>query len=67
MSNSDRCKTYRQRKAGLTEPLRSCLKCGKQVRSDAHSGLCSRCWYKTTEGKANTAARTRKSREKRKR
>ena len=62
MSNSNAVKLHRQRKAGKAEPLKSCPQCGKQVRTQNHGGLCSRCWYKTEEGKANSAARTRKHR-----
>ena len=50
MGNAKATKLYRDRQSGKTEPLKSCPKCGKQVRS-SHDGLCSRCWYKTEEGK----------------
>ena len=50
MGNAKATKLYRDRQSGKSEPLKSCPKCGKQVRS-SHDGLCSRCWYKTEEGK----------------
>ena len=65
MGNAKATKLYRDRQSGKTEPLKSCPKCGKQVRS-SHDGLCSRCWYKTEEGKKNTAERTRKCRKNKK-
>ena len=65
MGNAKATKLYRKRKSGKTDPLKSCPKCGKQVRS-SHDGLCSRCWYKTEEGKKNTAERTRRCRKNKK-
>ena len=65
MGNAKATKLYRDRQSGKTEPLKSCPKCGKQVRS-SHEGLCSRCWYKTEEGKLNNRERTRKCRQKKK-
>ena len=41
---------------------KACPQCGKQVRTNNHNGLCSRCWYKTDEGKLNGRERTRKCR-----
>ena len=51
MGNAKATKLYRERQSGKVDSLRSCPQCGKQVRTNAHDGLCSRCWYKTTEGK----------------
>ena len=65
MGNAKATKLYRERQSGKVDSLRSCPQCGKQVRTNAHDGLCS-CWYKTTEGKKNTAERTRKCRQKKK-
>ena len=66
MGNAKATKLYRERQSAKVDSLRSCPQCGKQVRTNAHDGLCSRCWYKTTEGKKNTAERTRKCRQKKK-
>ena len=66
MGNAKATKLYRDRQRGITEPLKDCPQCGKQVRTNSHNGLCSRCWYKTEEGKKNNCERTRKCRQKKK-
>ena len=66
MRNAKASKLYRDRQQGFVEPLKSCPQCGKQVRTNTHGGLCSRCWYKTEEGKINNRERTRKCRQKKK-
>lgn len=66
MGNAKASKLYRDRQQGFVDPLKSCPQCGKQVRTNSHGGLCSRCWYKTEEGKINNRDRTRKCRQKKK-
>jgi len=66
MGNAKSSKLYRERKKGTIDPLKPCPQCGKQVRTNNHNGLCSRCWYKTDEGKKNCRERTRKCRQKKK-
>ena len=66
MGNAKATKLYRDRQNGKVDPLLPCPQCGKQVRTNNHGGLCSRCWYKTDEGKENCRQRTRKCRQKKK-
>ena len=66
MGNAKATKLYRDRQNGKVDPLLPCPQCGKQVRTNNHGGLCSRCWYKTDEGRENCRQRTRKCRQKKK-
>ena len=66
MGNARATKLYRERLRGHAAPLLPCPQCGKQVRTNNHNVLCSRCWYKTEEGKMNCRERTRKCRQKKK-
>lgn len=55
----DKVARFRLRQAGDLPPLPAC-QCGKQIRNGRQ--LCSRCWKRTTEGKAADAERKRLSR-----
>ena len=66
MGNARATKLYRERLRGHAAPLLPCPQCGKQVRTNNHNGRCSRCWYKTEDGKMNCRERTRKCRQKKK-
>ena len=60
-----RSRRYRERKAGQLPPAQrpTCQCCGI-VHTGAHGLLCSRCWTSlTVEGRADRAARVKKSRQ----
>jgi len=60
---AERARRYRERLAGRLPPAErpSCQSCGR-LHTGAHGVLCSRCWQSgTPEGRADLAARVRKS------
>lgn len=50
LSNKERQKNWRERKAGRMKPPDQCIDCGKILRGK-HNPFCSRCWLKTPDGK----------------
>ena len=66
-TNAERQRRYRERQAGrLAPPQRlTCSACGRN-HTGIHGVLCSRCWTALTpEGRADRAARVRKTRARR--
>ena len=69
MTNAERQKLWRERKAGRVAPpeRRVCSVCKQRGCSGAYEAMCRRCWEKVTvEGRASHALRNRLSRERRK-
>jgi hypothetical protein len=65
MTNAERQKLWRERKAGRVAPpeRRVCSVCKKRGCSGAYEAMCRRCWEKVTvEGRKAHAERNRRSR-----
>ena len=65
LSNAERQARYRARVAGKLPEVLDCVMCGRQAEAaHEHTGLCLRCWRRyTPEGKADTASRVARWRE----
>ena len=62
MTEAERSKRKRERAAGRLAPIPTCPCCGRRTMAPRDGGLCRACWLKTDAGRADTLARTQKSR-----
>jgi hypothetical protein len=62
-TSREKVQRHRKRQAGEIAPLPRCPRCGRRVLSTKTAPLCSVCWKKTPEGRADGARRKRKNRE----